>query len=438
MRRKKGAIAFVSMVVGMSLLVTACGGSKSSESADPKSTGTSGSADSAKLSIMWWGSQERHDATVQALDLYTKNNAGVTFSPQYTDWDGYWKKLPTLAASKSMPDVFQMDAAYIQEYVSRGLLEDLSAIDLGGAIDEKVIEKSKIDGKLYGVPLSYNGTGFVYNKPELEAAGMTLPKKDWTWDEFFAFAEEGRAKLPKGKYAIGDYTSVWNWYQDYQMAYGKGPVFQDGTKLNIDKDLWFTFQKKYEDFRARDIIPSASVSAATVENDPKADPLLSGLTMTRGVAVGAVSALEKMMPGKLEVVNNPVGPNGGGWAQSTMYWVVSKDSEHKAAAEKFLKWIVSDTEAGKVLKTTRGIPISGVIFDSIKSDLSTGELLGIEMYNMAADKAMPFAPAPPGWSDFVKTYSDTMTEVMFKKKTLDQAFDTIMKKGEEVQAKLSK
>ncbi|MNC79958.1 hypothetical protein D3C75_1325990 [compost metagenome] len=56
---------------------------------------------------------------------------------------------------------------------------------------------------------------------------------------------------------------------------------------------------------------------------------------------------------------------------------------------------------------------------------------------MAAPKAMPFSPAPSGWSDFVKTYSDTMTEVMFNKKTLDEAYEIIMNKGKEVQDKIS-
>lgn len=205
-----------------------------------------------------------------------------------------------------------MDATYIQEYAARGVLEDLSDMELSDVIDSGVLEKSKIDGKLYGIPLSYNGNGFVYNKPELEAAGVTLPVQDWTYDQFFAFAEEAHDKLPKGKYGIGDYTNYWDTYQAYQMAYGKGPVFADGVTLNIDKETWYKFQQIYVDFRAGGIIPDAQTTFSMIENDPASDPLISGRVMTRGVPVGAVGALDSAMPGKLEIVNLPGLPAAAG------------------------------------------------------------------------------------------------------------------------------
>ncbi|MNO58591.1 putative ABC transporter substrate-binding protein YesO [compost metagenome] len=436
MNVKKRAVIGLASIMVMGSALAGCGGAKTEE---PAASGSSQAPASAKanLDIMWWGSQERHDATLQALDLYTRNHSNITFTPQYTDWDGYWKKLPTLAASKSLPDVLQMDATYIQEYAARGVLEDLSDMELSDVIDSGVLEKSKIDGKLYGIPLSYNGNGYVYNKPELEAAGVTLPVQDWTYDQFFAFAEEAHAKLPKGKYGIGDYTNYWDTYQAYQMAYGKGPVFENGVTLNIDKETWYKFQQIYVDFRANGVIPDAQTTFSMIENDPASDPLISGRVMTRGVPVGAVGALDSAVPGKLEIVNNPSGPSGGGWAQSTMYLSLSANSSNKEAAKEFLKWFISDQEAGKLLGTTRGIPISNVIFESIKDNLTPGELLGVKMYDMAAPKAMPFSPAPSGWSDFVKTYSDTMTEVMFNKKTLDEAYEIIMNKGKEVQDKIS-
>ncbi|WNS43183.1 extracellular solute-binding protein [Paenibacillus sp. MMS20-IR301] len=434
--QKRAVIILASMMVlGSSL--AGCGGANKEEPAASGSNNQTPATAKANLSIMWWGSQERHDATVKATEKYTEAHPNITFTPQYTDWDGYWKKLPTLAASKTLPDILQMDATYIQEYAARGVLEDLSDMDLSDVIDSGVLENSKIGGKLYGVPLSYNGNGFVYNKPELEAAGVTLPVQDWTYDQFFAFAEEAAEKLPDGKYGIGDYTNYWDTYQAYQMAYDKGPVFVDGVTLNIDKELWYKFEELYVDFRARGVIPDAQTTFSMIENDPASDPLISGRVMTRGVPVGAVGALDSAVPGKLEIVNNPSGPSGGGWAQSTMYLSLSSTSKNKAAAKEFLKWFISDPEAGTLLGTTRGIPISKVIFESIKDNLTPGELLGVKMYDMAAPKAMPFSPAPSGWADFVKTYSDTMTEVMFNKKTLDEAYEIIMNKGKEVQDKIS-
>ncbi|MBY9078245.1 extracellular solute-binding protein [Paenibacillus sp. HN-1] len=420
----------LALPLALSVALTACG-SGASES------GSGNSKDTAvKLGLFWWGSQARHDATMKATQLYTEKNPNITFNNQYADWDGYWKKLPTLAASGSLPDIMQMDAAYIQEYVKRGTLEPLDDMKLEEWIDSSVLEKSKINGKLYGVPISYNGTGFAFNKPALEAAGIKLPVKDWTWDDFFAFAREGREKLPEGKYAIGDYSNIWDWYQSYQASMGKGPMFIDGVKFNLDKELWFKFNETYADFRKEGIVPDAQTMFSFVENDPTNDPLTSGAIMTRGVPVGAVSALDGLMPGQLDTVNNPVGPAGGGWAQSTIYLTVSSKSEHKEQAKTFLKWFINDSEAGNILGTTRGIPINTNIFKQIEPTLSEGDKKGVELYNKAVDKALPFYPAPPGWADFVKTYKDTMEQVMFNKLSLEKAYDIIDQAGKETESSL--
>ena len=76
---------------------------------------------------------------------------------EFTGWDGYWQKLPVLAASKEVPDVLQMDAAYIEQYVDNGTLADLSPyIDLAEFVGEDEKQNYLIDGKLYGIPLSRN------------------------------------------------------------------------------------------------------------------------------------------------------------------------------------------------------------------------------------------------------------------------------------------
>jgi multiple sugar transport system substrate-binding protein len=71
-----------------------------------------------KLRILWWGSQARHDVTLKVLDLYTVKHPNVTFEPEYQGFDGYLDKLSTQAAAKNAPDVFQMDAAWFNDWAS--------------------------------------------------------------------------------------------------------------------------------------------------------------------------------------------------------------------------------------------------------------------------------------------------------------------------------
>ncbi|MNB80104.1 putative ABC transporter substrate-binding protein YesO [compost metagenome] len=100
----------------------ACGGNngngngatnKAESTSEPASTPAAATAapssEPVKLRIMWWGSQPRHEATLAALDLYTKNNPNVTFEPEYSGMDGYLDKLSTRAAAKNAPDIVQLD-----------------------------------------------------------------------------------------------------------------------------------------------------------------------------------------------------------------------------------------------------------------------------------------------------------------------------------------
>ena len=120
------------MTVAMIAAATGCGSTSANEGSSTEETKATEEASQevdqektqdaqtasgdVNLSIMWWGSDARHEATQAVLDLYTAQT-GIAFTPEYTGWDGYWQKLPVLAASNSMTDVLQMDAAYIHQYV---------------------------------------------------------------------------------------------------------------------------------------------------------------------------------------------------------------------------------------------------------------------------------------------------------------------------------
>ncbi|WP_141501227.1 ABC transporter substrate-binding protein [Paenibacillus luteus] len=434
------------LIFAMLLILSACsggGGNNGGKQTDEggKSNTEQGNKEekpaggNTTLSIMWWGPDARHEATQKALDIYTKQNPNVTFKPEFMAWDAFWQKLPTLAASKSITDVLQMDAAYIQEYVSRGQLEDLSDIDLSGIVDPSVIANLQIDGKLYGIPLSQNAQGMAFNKPELEQLGIPLPHKDWTYEEYFQWARDAREKLPEGKYPIGD-TTTWDAFNYYQTAMGKPPIMSDGGKtFTLDKSLFMTFYQTYEEFRKAKIVPPAEKAASFLENDPQADPMASGVVMTRGATTGSVSALEQLMPGKVGVVNMQVGPAGGGWAQSTIFLSISANSKNKDEAKKFVRWFIADQEAGKALGLTRGIPINPEVYNALEPTLENKDKLGKEIYDLSLDKALPFYPPAAGFSEWVDTYKKEMEAVTFGQQSIEDAFNKIDKMGKELAAK---
>jgi len=311
-------------------------------------------------------------------------------------------------------------------------------MDLSGVIDAKTLENLKIDGKLYGIPISRNAQGIAFNKEALAAAGIELPKKDWTWDEYFDFARNARTKLADGVYPISD-SDTWDFYQYYQTSNGKGPIIQEnGTKFNLDKELFTKFYGIYAEFREKKIVPPADMVSSFKENDPQADPMASGKVMTRGATVGSVGALEQLMPGKVDVVNIPVGPEGGGWAQPTIFLSVSTDSKHKDEAKAFIKWFVTETQAGQTYGMNFGIPINDAIYTALEPNLQPKDILGNKLYATAKDKALPFYPAAAGWTEWVDNYKKTMDAVMFGQKSIEDAYNEISKAGIAIAEKQSK
>ncbi len=441
---KKLTFWLLALVMVIGSLMAGCASqtpaASASAAASAEASAPASSADNAgsgsTLSIMWWGADERHTATLAALDAYTKKT-GIQFKAEYTAWDGYWTKLPTLVASNSLPDVLQMDGAYISDYVSKGVLADLSDVDLVGTVPDKVLENIKIDGKMYGVPLSHNAQGMAYNIKALEQYGIIAPTAGWTYDQYWAFAEECRSKLPDDKWGVAFDGTLWDSYQYYQTANGKGPIFsEDGKSYTIDKDLWMTFYNKQVEFAKNNVVPPAEIQAAFKENDAQADQMASGKVMTRGATVGSVSALEALMPGSVGVVTMPTGTAGGGWAQSTIFFSASASSQNLDAGKEFMKWFISDLDAGKILGTTRGIPISEDVYKSIESTMTAGSVLGKELLNTCMDKALPFYAAAPNWQDFTAGYKTEIENLMFGSVTVEQAYDNIIKLADQVKAQV--
>lgn len=393
------------------------------------------SDEQVELSMIWWGPDERHEATLAALEVYSAQFPNVSFKPEYMAWDAYWQKLPSLAASKTVPDVLQMDAAYIRDYVSRGIMADLSDMDLAGVIPEHVLESVKIDGKLYGIPLSHNAQGIAYNRTDLAAAGVPLPKQGWTWEEYFQWARDARERLPADRYPIGDSANAWDWFQYYQASYGGGAIMSpEGDEFHLDRELFFEYHTILSDLRRNNVVPPADVTLTFLENDPQADALASGKVLTRGATVGSVATLEQLMPGKVDVVNVPIGPSGGGWAQPTIFLGVYADSNVAAHARQFVHWFITDREAGRTLGLTRGIPINDEIYRELEPNLEPKDKLGKRLADMAAEYAMPFHAAGAGFTEWVDAYKLTMEAVMFGQKSLEDAYEELHALGESIAA----
>ena len=108
-----------------------CSGGASSDAkpegnAKTEAAGTEAESGEKNLTVAWWGNQVRNERTQAALDKYAELNPGVALDGQFSEWGDYWNKLATSSAGNSLPDVIQMDYAYLDQYAKNNLLLDLT------------------------------------------------------------------------------------------------------------------------------------------------------------------------------------------------------------------------------------------------------------------------------------------------------------------------
>ena len=114
------------------------------------------------------------------LEKFQEENPDIEVVMDYSDWDGYWTKLPAQVAGGQTPDVFQMDYAKLAQYVENGVMAPLDDYVADGSLDlsnvaQSVIDSGSIDGKLYAVSTGTNAPCMGYRKDILDDLGIEMP-----------------------------------------------------------------------------------------------------------------------------------------------------------------------------------------------------------------------------------------------------------------------
>lgn len=428
-KRLLAALAAVTLAGSLA----ACGGGNSAATNGAGSTGTDSGGNAAagtgneqvKLRIMWWGAQERHEATLAALDLYTQKHPNVTFEPEYSGMDGYLDKLSTQAAAKNAPDLIQLDPGWASDWANRKQLAPLSSVDVS-KIDPKLLTGGQLDGTQYAVPLGSVAFGLIYDKAALDKLGVKNPENGWSWDDFFALAKELKGKLPSGQYFTKDYAANYFMYSAYQYSKGKGTVITDDGKFNVDEAAFLEWTKHFEELRKDGLVPPADVNTSDKEFDPQMDLMVAGKILIRYSFSNNYSAWDSLKKGAYALVTMPRAEEAGGWLKPSMYLSISENSEHKTEAEQFIDWFVNDPEAAAILKTSRGLPVNKENATALESGMSDVDKIGMELLHATETDGQTWTPGPGGWTNYIdKDWPLVHDQLSFNKITPEEAYQQL-------------
>jgi multiple sugar transport system substrate-binding protein len=390
--------------------LAACGGGGSS--------GGGGANGAATLQFTYWSNDVRTKNTTAAIAAYTKAHPNVKISQQPGQFSSYWDKLATQTAGNKMPDVIQMDMAYIAEYGTRGALLDLAK---HGADTSKFIEGSvdsgKIEGKLVGVNAGINSPTVIANPKIFEKAKVELPDdKTWTWDSLKELSSELTAKAGNGIAGMGVFfndamLSAW------LRQHGKELFTNDGLGFAAaDVVPWFDMVKSYSDAKA---IPSAAALTEYATNTAVEESALAvGKAAMQMQWSNQVEALDKASGTEVQILRFPSltgkAAERKAWYKASMLWSASSRTKYPDQAVALINWWVNSPECANINLAERGIPANTDILAAITPKLSPAQAKVAKFISDIKPElsATPIAP-PPGGGKLNEVLTRYQTDLLF-------------------------
>ncbi|NLJ24625.1 MAG: extracellular solute-binding protein [Firmicutes bacterium] len=375
-------------------------------------------AETIELRVAWWGSQDRHNRTLGAIELFEKKYPDIRVEAEFSSWNGYWERIAAQAAGGNLPDVFQQDMQYIDLYASRDLMLDLNpyvengVLDLSN-VDESFIVGGRIGGELYAVNLGSNSLVGVYD-PELYAkADIPEPVPEWTWDEYMATARALHTAL--GIYADGGIPGgAFHGLQHYLRQHGYSIYAKDGKGLGYDDDeLFAEFFNMDVQLAQEGVLPGMAERKEVTS--PENELLVTGHAATAWMHSNQIVAMSavadrplamRMMPKHKDQVKE------GHYIKPSQFFSVAKSSEHKEAAVKFIDFITNDVEANQILMAERGVPISSKVREALEPLLNEVQKQTFDYVALVANHASPIEPPEPAGHPEVNRLLDDLHEQM--------------------------
>jgi multiple sugar transport system substrate-binding protein len=163
--------------------------------------GLSVSAVASQIRVSGWVSSPAESKMIQTLidnynEYYAPAGSSVVYEPIPADFP---MKIQTMLAAKNAPGVFYWDIFLAEALMKKGALLPLNDLMVAAGIQpeefiDTCINAFSYDGKIYGIAKDLNTLALFYNKKIFDAAGVSYPTNDWTWDDLQAAAKVIQAK----------------------------------------------------------------------------------------------------------------------------------------------------------------------------------------------------------------------------------------------------
>lgn len=429
MKMKKMSKWALAAMTASTVALTGCGNNDTSSSA-------SGDSEDGQVTIRvaWWGGQERHDRTIEAIDLFEDKNPNITVEAEFTDWDGYWQRLNTQAAGNDLPDVIQMDVTRLNEYDTNDLIIDLAPFIEDGRINlgdvDDIYQESLMDGdRTLAVSLGANAFALIYNTDLAGEHDLSFDP-GYTYEEFQSMMESLRGELGDNFRGFDFATAEYELFNFFIRQNGQSMYNDESTELGFEEGTLVDFFTMVQDWVN---------DGVAVPRDVESSFNTFGELITNEVAIGGIAASNQIIGRSTEteaelglaLLPTLAGGEGGNMIRSSMSLSITTSSDQQDAAAKFVDFMTNSVEANEILAAERGVPISSVVRDALIDQVSPEVRKTFEFLDVIAEHSSPADALPPsGETEIRSTFQRISEGVQHNTVTPEEAAQQFMREAQ--------
>lgn len=379
--------------------------------------------DSGPTTITYWASNQAPTMKLDNKDLQPmldkfKQQTGITVKLQVIGWPNLQKRINNAVSSGKGPDVVNIGNTWAASYQATGAFLPFDSAAMGkiGGKDKFVGTTQKAMGAPGKTPTSVPLYGLVYglfyNTKEFKAAGIKSPPK--TWSEFVADAK--KLTIPsKHQWGVGIEGGSYTESVHHAFILGKqhgAQLFDSAQKPDFTSSQEVAAVKQYVDLMATDKVVNPSdaqnnTGTATPANFAKGKVAMM-LWQANAASNLAQAGMKKSDYGVAPYPQNKGGQNVGTFIAG-INMSIFKNTKHKDAALKFVKFMTDQTAQVKLNSDFGSLPVNTQAAKDPKFDTPD-----LKMFlNQLATRAVPL-PEIPAEGNFETTVGNAVNGLIAK------------------------
>lgn len=294
------------------------------------------------------------------------------------------------------PDLIELDMLPADKYVSRHLLVNLSdMMEMDSSLQTKdyftnILDNSKIDGGLYGMPLYFSLAGLIGDEDALGKSGVKIDDSSWTWSDFTDIAKQ---LTQKGEYKNALISEPHYMLSEMVAENYRQLVTEGNGKANFDAvrfaGLMQQIKTMFDDGLLYDMVTDGGGRGSETARNAKAYFNEETISSLRGYLLNNFAEHTK-----LYAKPHPQDVGAGGYFKNFGMIGINASSPHKKEAWDFIKFLIEDEAQSytDVYDQSPGFPINRIAYEKQLKQLKDegtiheADLPGVKVDNASLDQ----------------------------------------------------